>query len=219
VLVSSTLAVALVWLLVALTPVTTWLAGGLVRRDVPAPAAAVFVFSSRVQTDGEPTATALARLLRGVELIGEGYARRLILSEIAEPGGSYATYARLLLRRLGQETELLVVGPVRNTREEAVAVAGLCRARGFERILAVTSPSHSRRALGSLQAEGVEALSIPAVEVRFDLETLDRPEERLAAFGALVHERLGIWVYERRGWIGTRGRRAPTGRNAAPTSR
>ena len=39
------------------------------------------------------------------------------------------------------------------------------------------------------------------------------------SFGALVHERLGIWVYERRGWIGTRDRRAPTGREAAPTSR
>jgi hypothetical protein len=39
------------------------------------------------------------------------------------------------------------------------------------------------------------------METRFDLETLDRADDRLIAFGSLIHERVGLWVYRRRGWI------------------
>jgi hypothetical protein len=39
------------------------------------------------------------------------------------------------------------------------------------------------------------------VETRFDLDTLERPEERLEAFGSLVHEQLGLLLYRQRGWI------------------
>ena len=42
---------------------------------------------------------------------------------------------------------------------------------------------------------------VPAVETRFDLETLDRPLERIALFSQVLHERLGTWIYRRRGWM------------------
>ena len=44
-------------------------------------------------------------------------------------------------------------------------------------------------------------VSTPSVENRFDLDALDTAADRLAAFGSLLHERLGYWVYERRGWV------------------
>jgi uncharacterized SAM-binding protein YcdF (DUF218 family) len=102
---------------------------------------------------------------------------------------------------LGVETEILAVGPIVNTHDEAVALAALGRARGFARVLAVTAPVHTRRACASLEAQGLETTCVPSVETRYDLETLDRPGERIRALGTVLHERLGLVVYRRRGWI------------------
>lgn len=93
-----------------------------------------------------------------------------------------------------------MVGPIHNTREEAVAVGRLCTQRGWTRILAVTSPTHSRRAAAALEREGVIVISVPCAETLFDLETLDRREERLAALGPLLHERVGLLWYRLRGY-------------------
>ena len=67
----------------------------------------------------------------------------------------------------------------------------------------MTSPIHSRRASAALEKEGVTVVSSPSAETRFDLATLDTWNDRLAAFGSVMHERLGLWVYARRGWIDT----------------
>jgi hypothetical protein len=39
------------------------------------------------------------------------------------------------------------------------------------------------------------------VETRFDLEAFDTWGDRLAAFRSLLHERIGLWLYARKGWI------------------
>ena len=186
---------------VAFTPLCAWMYDGLPRRDALAPADAVFVSASRIQGDGELTTTALSRLVRGLEVIGAGHAPRLILSELRPPQRSYAAVARPLMQRLGLHAELLVVGPVDNSHDEAVAVAALGRARGIHRLVLVTSPTHSRRAAATLEHEGMLVVSSPCMETRFDLERLDRADERLGAFGNLLHERVGLLVYARRGWI------------------
>ena len=200
-LVVGTSLLAALWLSVAFTPLTSWMARGLVRCDAIRRADAVFVFSSRMQRDAEPTSDSLARLLRGVELVVEGQAPTLILSELPPPERSLPEYARPLLAHLRLSPEVLVVGPVRNTRDEAVAVADVFRARGWRRVLAVTSPTHTARACATLEAMGLQVVSVPSLETRFDLETLDRPMERLEAFGTVIHERLGRFVYRRRGWV------------------
>ena len=73
--------------------------------------------------------------------------------------------------------------------------------RGLKRIIVATSPTHTFRGAALLEAQGLEVMAAPARETRFDLENLDKSEERLFAFGTIIHERLGIWVYRRRGWI------------------
>ncbi len=39
------------------------------------------------------------------------------------------------------------------------------------------------------------------MKVDFDLERLRFPGDRRRAFGPIMHERIGLLVYRRRGWI------------------
>ncbi len=191
----------IVWLAVAFTPLVSWMAGGLVRRDPPADADAVYVFASRLQADGDPTTDAMSRLLKGIELLAQGRAKRLVVPELPPPSRLYAPLARDWVKLYAPGTEVLSVGPTSRTREEAVALARLFRERGWRRVLAVTSPTHTRRACASLEQQGLSVVSVPAIETDFDLETLDRPGDRRSAFGPVAHERLGLFVYRRRGWM------------------
>lgn len=197
-------ALALLWLAVAFTPLTHWMGSDLPRRDTLKKSDAVFVLASGMQSDGELTTLSMSRLVRGLELIGEGWAPRLILAEHPEPYPSYEAAAKKLIGSLGLEIELIVVGPVRNTHDEAVAVAEKTRYMGFERIIVVTSPSHTRRAAAALEAQGVSVISIPAQQIRFDYENLVEPydaDNHVRAFGSLLHERVGLVYYRLRGWI------------------
>jgi uncharacterized SAM-binding protein YcdF (DUF218 family) len=189
------------WLVVAYTPVTSWMAEGLVRRDRLRAADAVFVFASRIQDDGDPTSDAMSRLLKGVELVAEGRTRYLVVSEIRGHQGRYTPIARDSVRRFAPKAEVLTVGPIHNTHGEALAVERLFKERGWTRVLAVTSPTHTRRAAATLEAQGLEVIAVPSVETDFDLELLDRSGDRRAAFSSIAHEWVGLFVYAQRGWI------------------
>jgi uncharacterized SAM-binding protein YcdF (DUF218 family) len=97
--------------------------------------------------------------------------------------------------------EVLQLSRITNTHDEAVAMARLGRARGIKRVLAVTSPTHTRRAAAALEKQGLVVISVPAIETNFDLETLRFPADRRRGFSPVAHERLGLVVYRRRGWI------------------
>src|SRR5262249_51410477 len=99
------------------------------------------------------------------------------------------------------ETEVIGLGPVNTTREEGLRVAALFRERGWHRVVLVTSPVHSRRAAGVFEALGLEVISAPTREAKYDLEGLDSSDDRLRAFPDILHERLGLWIYRRRGWV------------------
>jgi uncharacterized SAM-binding protein YcdF (DUF218 family) len=212
-LLGTVVAAAVLWMAVAFTPVAGALAAPLVRRDAPRPADAVAVLASRLQRDGDPTPVALSRLLRALELLREGQAPRLVLTELPPPAPSHAAFARRLMERLGSIGEVLSVGPVRSTREEAVKVAALSREKGWKKLLVVTSPTHSRRACGAFALEVPEVLCVPAAEPTTDLETQDRPVERLELFRLAVHEWAGLLFYRAQGWLGPEeGRPAPAAR-------
>jgi uncharacterized SAM-binding protein YcdF (DUF218 family) len=197
-----TAAVIVVWVVVGFTPLSARLAPLVVRREAPGTADGVFVLTHRLQTDGEPTAASQARLLHGLELLQSGYASRLLLTG-QSPQPTYASVARSQMSRLGLTgIEVLSVrGHITSTRDEAVRVVALCRERGWRRLLVVTSPLHSRRACGALEREGIEVICSPSIETEYDVETLDRPVERLAAFRQVLRESLALWVYQRRGWL------------------
>lgn len=193
----------LLWLVVAFTPLDRMLAEGLPREDPLTPADAVYVLASDVQRDGDLSTEAITRLLHGLALVQQGLAPRLILAELPRPHDHHAEAARRLMAELGLSTELLVVGPVTNTHDEAVQVAELCREHGLGRLLVVTSRLHSRRAAETFERQGLVVISSPSREHKYDLERLDAPDDRVRAFPDIVHERLGHWVYERRDWLRT----------------
>ena len=194
-------ALVLLWVGVAYGPLSRMLLPGLVRSDALRPADAVLVLGTRMQTDGDPTSAQFSRLLRGLELVKDGLAPRLMITELPPPYASQRPFAEALVARFKPEVEIVDLGPTFNTRDEAVMAAEYLKKRGLRRIIVTSSPTHTFRAAALLEAQGLEVMASPSRETRFDLETLDRSEERLEAFGAIIHERLGIFVYRRRGWI------------------
>jgi len=197
-------ALGVLWLAVAFTPLTAWMARDLPRRDPLQKADAIFVLASGLQLDGDLSPPSMSRLLRALELIGEGWAPRLILSELPKPYPRYRDTAAKLIESLGLEAEIIVVGPVRNTHDEAVAVSNVVRTRAFDRIIVVTSQIHTRRAAAALEAEGVTVTSVPAQQIHFDFENLSEPfdaDNHVRAFGPVLHEHVGLVFYRLRGWI------------------
>lgn len=192
---------AALWLAVVFTPLTRWLARDLVRRDPVVEADAIYVLSSGIQADSELTSVAMSRLVHGLELLASERAPRLIVADLPDQYASYGPITRQMMASLGVEGELIVLGPVTRTRDEAVIVAALFRERGFERLILVTSPTHSRRASATFEREGLTVLSSPSVETQWDLETLERSDDRVGGFGAVLHERVGLQYYRLRGWM------------------
>jgi uncharacterized SAM-binding protein YcdF (DUF218 family) len=198
---ASTISTTLLYLLVAFTPLCLWLSRDLPRRDALTSADAVYVLGSDIQRDGQLTTSAMSRLLHGLELLGQDLAPRLVVGELPPPVPSYAVPAKRIMRHLSLQKEVISVGPITRTRDEAVAVARLFREKGWRRVLLVTSPSHSRRASASFEKEGLMVISSPSVQTEFDLERLQHPDDRIRAFSTIVHEHIGWWLYRYRGWI------------------
>ena len=167
---------------------------------------AVVVLSSRIQNDGEFTNVSLQRLIRGLELVRGGHAPVLVLTELRPPAGSYAAAAKTLTENLKAPVTIVTLkGPMRDTHDEAGAVAKLAKERGWKRVFVVTSPTHTRRASlvfkRSARAIKLVVLPVASQETDTDLQTLDNPGDRLRAFGMAIHEMLGLQIYRRRGWI------------------
>jgi uncharacterized SAM-binding protein YcdF (DUF218 family) len=199
--VATTLGLAALWVAATCTPLSSMLLDGLVRKDLLRPADAVLVLNSRMQTDGDPTSTQLSRLFHGLELVKDGLAPRLMITEVPPPYATQRPFAQKMLSRFRPEVELIVLQPVWNTHDEALLAADYLKARGLKTIIVATSPTHTFRSAAVLEQLGLEVMAAPALETDFDLENLDWPSDRLMSFGTIMHERLGIFVYRRRGWI------------------
>jgi uncharacterized SAM-binding protein YcdF (DUF218 family) len=194
-------ALGILWFLVAFTPLTSWLADGLVRRDPPSTADAVFVHASSIYPTGELSSTAMSRVLHGVELVAQHQAPALVLSDLKSPYPSYAGATKAMMENLGIAAEVETVGGSENTRGEALALARLCNERGWKRVLVVTSPYHTRRACAVVEHEGLSVVCSPSAETNFDIARLGRTDGRRRAFSAALHERIGLFVYWWRGWL------------------
>ncbi|MEO6953146.1 MAG: YdcF family protein [Polyangia bacterium] len=193
----------LLWLVVGFTPLCLALARPLTRRDPPRHADAIYVLASNIQVDDEPYAGTLARSTRGLELLGQGYAEHLLVAEVPPPAGSYVRGLSASAKKMGVDHAegIAGIGHVKNTHDEAALVAKIFRERGWHTLLLVTSPEHSRRAALTFEHAGVpEVVSVPSADTLFDLETLESSDERIEAFGGIVHEWIGLLVYRLRGW-------------------
>lgn len=188
------------WLTVILTPFSGWLARPLKIESAPAPADAVVVLSSWMQPDGDFSNHAESRLIKGLELVHAKYAPRLVLTELPPPRDLYTKSAGEMAKRLGVDCPIETVGPVRDTHDEAELISRLARDKGWKRLLLVTSPTHTRRAVLTFRKAGLDVISTPCRETEYNLENPVRAEDRLRAFVEGVRERIGLLSYQWRGW-------------------
>lgn len=191
------------------TPFTKRLAEGLIVNEAPQKADLIVVLGGGMHCGArELEGTSLARLAKGLELWRAGYAPRLTLSDtVGEIFGdarcpSLGLLAAQHVKALyGDEgPEIVLLPRMRTTRTEALAVAQRVRERGWQRVLLVTTPTHSRRAAGAFRKLGLEVLSVNSSEPRFDM-ALVAPADRLQALTPLAREYLGLLAYWLRGWL------------------
>jgi len=139
------------------------------------------------------------RILRAAELLKSGEARMVLLSGASRTGlPSEAESLAAWLREQGIDADRIVVeGRSRNTHENAVQSARIVSARGWKRLLLVTSAWHAPRALASFRAVGLEPDVLPV-----DHHATDGSSEgffpraaALAVSTAMLHELVGRAVY------------------------
>jgi uncharacterized SAM-binding protein YcdF (DUF218 family) len=112
-----------------------------------------------------------------------------------------------LAERKVTDAELIALGRCTNTCDEARRVRELVRARGWQRVLLVTSASHLRRAMATFRTAGVEAVPAPCNFLGLIGEPIS--PWRLgppgyggfARFSTWMREWVGWHVYRARGWI------------------
>ena len=104
------------------------------------------------------------RILRAAELLKSGQARMVLLSG-GPPWPGVPSEAESLAAWLGEQgidaDRIVVEGRSRNTRENAVESARIVTARGWKKLLLVTSAWHAPRALASFRAVGLEPDVLP----------------------------------------------------------
>lgn len=177
------------------TPVLRGPLAALTLRDTPVKADAVVVLGGGVQCGTRALeSSSLTRLVTGLKLWREGFAPVVTVSEQSGLVGEANCPKMSVLEREYIRTLYPVDGPevltlrnVTTTRDEAQRVSEYAKKRGWQRLLLVTSPSHSRRAAGLFASYGLNVVSVPAPEIRFD-ETLPRPADRLYALRVLLYE-------------------------------
>lgn len=145
-------------------------------------------------------AVRIFRMAPGATVVSSGGLQRP--DETGTPTGEAMAAA---LRSLGVPTsQLLVNTTARDTREEAVWVAGVLRSRPAGPVILVTTSTHMRRARGAFYAVGVSVIPAVARSPEADLRAQARwvPSDQGIWYSGLVaHELLGTTYYSLRGWL------------------
>lgn len=220
-IVAATLAV-LLWV-VGATPLSATLMAGLERpfaetsRNPPAADAVVMLggthhYSPRTLLPMN-FAESVDRVTTALELIRTGKAESLVL------GGAYYRLngeqrpdSELLvgwMRDWNLKTgELIRLGICANTREEASRVAQIAQARGWRRVLLVSTACHLRRSVGTFRKSGIDVIPVGCDFIGLDaMDESSRlwkavPDgEYLNWFEIWFHEAAGWWWYQWKGWV------------------
>jgi uncharacterized SAM-binding protein YcdF (DUF218 family) len=151
------------------------------------------------------------RVLHAARLYRAGKAERLLVSggraeaDTAVP--SEATSMAALLIELGvPESAIWIEDRATSTRENCVHAKSILDSHDVSDVLLVTSALHMRRAFATCRSAGLRVRAAPTDfwvagdGTRGAGSLAPRPEALLLTHTAL-HERLGFWVYQRRGWI------------------
>jgi uncharacterized SAM-binding protein YcdF (DUF218 family) len=187
------LLVALI-VLMGVLPIGAWLYRALVYADLPVRADAIVVLGGGIVNADLPGAATTSRLVHGLRLHHRGYAPIVILTggNPIDPRTPESVVMRRVAEEVGARPEIFVMETVADTTAtQGEAVARIARARGVRRILLVTSPEHSFRAVRVFRKTGLDVVSTPV--------TGRAPRASLAFGPRRVVERLVAlvpWAYE-----------------------
>lgn len=106
------------------------------------------------------------RVVRGFELVRSGRARAILLSAglVFPRPGDVPEADRLAAKLAGwgvPPSQIVAEAASRNTRENAIESSRVAAARGWRKLLLVTSAAHVPRALGCFRAVGLEPDVLP----------------------------------------------------------
>ena len=190
---------------VAHTGIAVPLALDLIRSDtITQRGDAVVVLSAGVTADGHLTQQGIDRTLTAVELVDRGVAPVLLFTrEERKEGKQRSNNAadQMLVARLAGLGKVLTTRPVKSTHDEAVAVSQIARHRGWQRIILVTSPFHTRRACATFEHAGLRVTCVPSDSRDVAVNRLIYPHDRIVAFGLWLYETAGTLRYKQRGWL------------------
>lgn len=182
------------------TPTVAWMTRGWVRSDALQNAPAAVVLAADGSDEVEITEKGEGRLLHGYDVVRQGYAPLLVVSRGASDV-SWIPAVRRQTETLALNIPIIETKRVRNTYDEAVAVAEIAKSRGWREVILITHPVHMRRAAAVFEHTGLSVIASPCKEWRYNLDALNNMPTRLTALREWLHEAIGCWVYRWRGWI------------------
>jgi uncharacterized SAM-binding protein YcdF (DUF218 family) len=184
------------------TPFVDVLMRPLIPRDQPARGDVIVVLSAWAMPSGEMNESGLRRAIAAERLYRTGAAPSILITgsppTSADEGNVLIASARFLEEIGIPAAAMAVEDKSFNTRDSAVNVASLARARGWTRVVLVTDGSHMLRARLAFEHEGLQVAAAPTQMWNVYGE---RPTVRFEKFGAVVHEYGGLLYYRARGWI------------------
>lgn len=139
------------------------------------------------------------RVIMTHRLLRDGKARFVIPSGGSDEGQLMGDQ----LRDWGVDGERIVLEPkARNTRENAVYSAEIIRARGWKRVLVVTSAFHMKRSVECFNAVGLEfdTLAVDFRATRRPRSWVQPRAQFLATSSAMVRELFGRLIYRAQGY-------------------
>jgi uncharacterized SAM-binding protein YcdF (DUF218 family) len=197
---------ALLCLLVAYTPLVRVIARPLIRVDPrPARADAIAALSAGLTPDGLLRSESLDRILTGIQLQRRGLAPTLMISrervQLANETITDSADLALIADLTGSAPAIVFVDSIFTTRTEALQMKKIADARGWRRVVVVTSPLHSKRACATFEAVGFQVVCTPAALRGSGLDSRSTPEDRFRGFRSWLYETFATDSYKRRGWI------------------
>lgn len=207
VLLAGVIAMSVLLLGIAYTPLIVEPSRSLIRNDqLPPNADAIVVLAGGTNDDGLISPQATDRLLKGLELLNGGIAPVLVLPREADSVGNRLVtprddHERIIGLVRGARSKVVLSGLTHSTRDEAVRTATLFRAGGWKRVVVVTSPLHTRRACATFEKMGMTVSCVAAEWREAAINTLRSPEDRIRAFQVWLYEMAGTARYSQLGWI------------------
>lgn len=196
---------AVVYVVVAYTPIMTHVAEKWVRADpLPASADAIVVLSASLLSDSALNVYGTERLLTGLELYQRGVAPRIFTTymDVDFSDGPRTTTAdqTRLIKLAGASAAWTVLEGVMTTHDEALQSA-IKLPDGARNLVVVTSPMHTRRACATFEMVGFKVSCYPARARLYATWHPLEASDRLAAFADYLYERLGMVKYRWKGWV------------------